>query len=86
MKAREHLKGRAVGKKGVEKMLHVDILCSEIEEEKKFSENKMEERYSKELNHKKENVSTTKHNEIVLPENGNETVDIEENKNENEVE
>lgn len=67
-------------------MLHVDILCSEIEEEKKFSENKMEERYSKELNHKKENVSTTKHNEIVLPENGNETVDIEENKNENEVE
>ena len=67
-------------------MLHVDILCSEIEEEKKISENKMEEVYTKELNHKKENVSTTKHNEIVLTENGNETVDIEENKNENEVE
>ena len=60
-------------------MLHVDVLCSEIEEEKKFSENKKEEVYSKELNHKKENVSVSKH-EIVLPENENETVDNEMNK------
>lgn len=67
-------------------MLHVDILCSEIDEEKKISENKKKEVYTKELNHRKENVSTTKHAEVVLPENDNETVDNEENENENEVE
>lgn len=65
-------------------MLHVDVLCSEIEEEKKISENKKEEVYSKELIHKKENVSSSKH-EIVLPENENETIDNETNEDGNEV-
>lgn len=61
-------------------MLHVDVLCSEIDEEKKVSETKMEEVYTKELNHKKENASTTKHEELSFE---NETVNNEENENEN---
>lgn len=64
-------------------MLHVEVLCSEIEEEKKISENKTEEVYSKELIHKKENVSMMKQEELSSE---NETVNNEKNENEKEVE
>ena len=42
-------------------MLHIDVLCEEIEKSKQMSNETVKEEYSKELQHKK--VSISKHEE-----------------------